>query len=260
MMFESIQYHVKGPVAQVAIDRPAQRNALSNEVLAELRGGLALARADRAVRVVVLTGTGDRAFCAGGDLKGMKADPRSTEGHDARGELMWLFRDLWELGKPTIARVQGHALAGGFGLAMACDFVVASDRATFGLPEVDVGLWAFMVTVPLLHVVAPRVALDLLLTGRRLSATEAADLGLVRAVVTPDRLDQEVDELALTLASKAPTAVRLGRDALYAVCDSHRDLSLRYLHAMLSVALGSDDAAEGLAAFQEGRPPAWRTA
>jgi enoyl-CoA hydratase/carnithine racemase len=170
--YEAIRYEVEGPVARLTIDREARRNALSDRVVAELRAALAAAREDRAVRVVVLTGAGERAFCAGADLEGMGG----TEGgalaaHRARGEVAALFEDLWSLGKPTIARVRGYALAGGFGLALACDFVVAADDAQFGTPEIDVGLWPFMITVPLVRSMAPKRALELMLTGRRWGAT-----------------------------------------------------------------------------------------
>jgi enoyl-CoA hydratase/carnithine racemase len=253
-----VLYEVHGRVARLTINRPEQRNALSNEVLRRLRAGVQQAAVDPSVRVLVLAGSGDRTFCAGGDLTAMRGEDDPLASHFGRGDLAALFQDMWGLGKPTIARVHGHALAGGLGLAMACDFVVASDTAVFGLPEVDVGLWAFMVTIPLLHVVSPRVALDLLLTGRRLNAHEAARLGLVRTVVPAEQLDRAVDELAGELAAKSPMAVKLGRDAFYAICDGQRDLALRYLNSMLTVALSSNDAVEGLAAFHERRVPSWR--
>ena len=138
-----IRFAVTDGVARLTIDREAQRNALSWDAIAALRALVAQARTDPAVRVVVLTGAGDRAFCAGADLGGMATGPDTdpAETHAARGELAGLFTDLWALGKPTIARVRGYALAGGFGLALACDLVVAADDAVFGTPEVDVGLW-----------------------------------------------------------------------------------------------------------------------
>src|SRR6185503_1114295 len=120
---------------------------LSWALIGELREALALAKADSEVRVVVLTGAGTKAFCAGADLDGMAAGAGFTELHEGRGELADLFRDLYGLGKPTIARVRGFALAGGFGLALACDLVVAADDAVFGTPEVALGLWPHMITV-----------------------------------------------------------------------------------------------------------------
>jgi enoyl-CoA hydratase/carnithine racemase len=245
-------------VARLTIDRPAKRNALSWEVVRALREAVAGAGADPEVRVVVLTGAGDRAFCSGVDLSGMAAGAGALELHEARGELARLFEDLWALGKPTIARVRGFALAGGFGLALACDLVVAADDAVFGAPEVDVGLWPHMITVPLTRSMPPKVALELMLTGRRVPAAEAAALGFVSRVVPVGSLDEAVDELAATLASKSPAVLSLGLASFHAVWDMAAGDALRLLHPMLTVSAATEDAAEGLAAFAERRPPRWR--
>jgi enoyl-CoA hydratase/carnithine racemase len=246
-----------GEIARITINRPERRNAMSFEVMQGLRDSLERARVDDAVRVVVLTGAGDRAFCAGADLTGMRGvDGAAT--HDARGVLADVFRDLWGLGKPTIARVRGYALAGGFGLAMACDFVVAADDAQFGAPEVNVGLWPYMVTVPLLRVLQPRVAFELMATGRRVDANEAASLGIVNRLVAADHLDAAVDELAATLASKSPLVLRWGRESFYRTLEMRADDALDYLQAMLSLTAASEDAAEGIAAFAEKRAPTWK--
>jgi enoyl-CoA hydratase/carnithine racemase len=246
-----------GEIARITINRPDRRNAMSSEVMRGLREALASARSDDAVRVVVLTGAGDRAFCTGADLGGM-LDVGGVANHDARGVLADVFRDLWGLGKPTIARVRGYALAGGFGLAMACDFVVASDDAQFGAPEVNVGLWPYMVTVPLLRVMQPRIAFELMATGRRVAADEAVSLGIVNRVVPVDELDAAVDELAATLASKSPLVLRWGRESFYRALEMRADDALDYLQAMLSLTVASEDTAEGLAAFAEKRSPKWK--
>ncbi len=248
----------EGHVARLVINRPERRNALSWEVVGLLRDRLAELRADRDVRVVVLTGAGDRAFCAGADLGGMAEGAGYLDLHDARGELAELFRDLWSLGKPTVARVRGYALAGGFGLALACDLVVAADDAQFGTPEIDVGLWPYMITVPLVRSMPPKVALELMMTGRRVGADEAARLGFVTRVVPVDELDAAVDELAGSLAAKSPAIMRLGRDAFYAVWDQAADDALRTLHPLLTITTATEDAAEGIAAFLEKRPARWR--
>ena len=248
----------EGHVARLVINRPERRNALSWEVVGLLRDRLAELRADRDVRVVVLTGAGDRAFCAGADLGGMAEGAGYLDLHDARGELAELFRDLWSLGKPTVARVRGYALAGGFGLALACVLVVAADDAQFGTPEIDVGLWPYMITVPLVRSMPPKVALELMMTGRRVGADEAARLGFVTRVVPVDELDAAVDELAGSLAAKSPAIMRLGRDAFYAVWDQAADDALRTLHPLLTITTATEDAAEGIAAFLEKRPARWR--
>jgi enoyl-CoA hydratase/carnithine racemase len=255
--FEAVGYEVRDRVARVTIDRPARRNALSWSVMHELREALALAKADDDVRVVVLTGAGEQAFSAGADLGGMADGDSFAALHEGRGELAHLLRELYALGKPTIARVRGYALAGGFGLALACDLVVASDDATFGTPEIDVGLWPHMITVPLVRSMPPKKALELMLTGRRVQAAEAAQIGFVTTVVPAAELDAAVDQLAATLAAKSPTAMRMGRDSFYAVWDQTVDASLRLLHPLLTITANTEDAAEGIAAFAEKRPPEW---
>ena len=201
----------------------------------------------------MLTGAGERAFCAGADLTGMAAGAGWAELHDGRGELARLFADLWSLGKPTIAKVRGWCLAGGFGLALACDLVVAADDARFGTPEVDRGLWPYMITVPMMRSMPPKVALELQLTGRRVDADEAARIGFVNRVVPAAELDGAVGELASTLAAKSSAVVRLGRDAFYAVWDQAAVDALKLLHPMLTVHTQLEDAAEGIAAFAEKR-------
>jgi len=231
-----------------------------------LRLGVAEAREDPSVRVLVLAGAGDEAFCAGADLGGMVPTAAGTapdpflDHHRARGWLAELFEELWGLGKPTVARVQGWALAGGFGLALACDLVVASERARFGAPELDVGLWPYMVTVPLLRSMTPKQALDLMLTSRVVGAAEGERIGFVNRVVPADRLDEAVDELCRLLAAKPPAVMKLGRDSFYAVVDSAASAALPYLHSMLTVTSQTAEAAEGVAAFAAKRPPSWRTA
>lgn len=251
-------YDVDAHVATLTINRPERRNALSWTVTTELRAALARAKADDDVRVVVLTGAGDKAFCAGADLSGMAEGAGHTDLHEARGEMAAIFRDLWELGKPTIAKVRGYALAGGFGLALACDFVVAADDAVFGTPEIDVGLWPFMITVPMVRSMPPKKALELQLTGRRVRAEEAERIGFVTEVTHVDDLDAKTAELAATLAAKSPAVVKLGRDAFYAVWDQAAEDALRLLHPMLTVVTGTEDAAEGIAAFTEKRAPRWK--
>ena len=256
----TVLYTVRDGVARIAINRPDRRNAMSWEVMRGLRRGLEATAADPSVRVVVVAGEGDKAFCSGADLGAMSGG--GDEGgflavHHARGELASVFDALWSLGKPTVARVQGFAVAGGFGLALACDMVVASERARFGAPEVNVGLWPYMITVPLVRSMPPKKALELMLTGRVVDAEEADRLGFVTKVVAHDRLDAEVDELAATLAAKSPAVMKLGRDAFYAVWDMAAPEALAHLQAMLTITAQTEDAAEGMSAFLEKRSPQW---
>jgi enoyl-CoA hydratase/carnithine racemase len=244
-------------VATLTINRPEQRNALSWQVLRELRQAVAFVKDEPEARVVVLTGAGDRAFSAGADLTGMAPDAGFLDLHEARGEIAGLFLDLWALGKPTIAKVRGYCLAGGFGLAMACDLVVAADDAQFGTPEINVGLWPFQITVPMLRSMPPKVALELMLTGRRVDSEEAQRLGFVSRVVPVAELDATVADVAATLASKSPALMRLGRDSFYRVLDASAEDALPQLHALLTLATQTDDTAEGITAFIEKREPRW---
>jgi enoyl-CoA hydratase len=253
-----VSFESRNGTGYLMIDRPEQKNALSNEVIEALRDGVQRAKTDPAIRVLVVRGAGDEAFSAGGDLRQMKeGSVNQFEAHNGRSQLAYLFRDMWEMGKPTIARVPGYALAGGFGLAAACDFIVASEKAVFGVPEIAVGLWPYMITVPLLHWMPPKQVLGLMLTGRRVKAPEALAMGFVSEVVAPDELDAAVDRLAGKLSEASPQAVALGRTAFYTVANHDLDSRLRMLQAHLSVSLAMPDAHEGLAAFAEKRKPVW---
>jgi enoyl-CoA hydratase/carnithine racemase len=254
----AVRYEVTGHVVRLTIDRPEKRNALSWDVMTELREAFARVKADPEIRVVVLTGEGEKAFCAGADLTGMAAGAGYAQLHDGRGELARLFRDMWELGKPIIARVRGYALAGGFGLALACDLVVCSDDAQFGTPEINVGLWPHMITVPLTRSMPPKRALELMMTGRRVAAAEAERIGFVHRVVPVESLDDAVDELAAVLAAKSPSVMKLGRDSFYGSWDLAAEDALRLLHPLLTVTASTEDAAEGIAAFIEKRDPQWK--
>jgi enoyl-CoA hydratase/carnithine racemase len=255
---DELLYEVSGGVARVTINRPERRNAMSYEVMSGLRDAMARARADAGVRVVVLSGAGDKAFCAGADLTGIAENSGAAAAHAGRGLLADLFRDMWSLGKPIVAKVRGYALAGGFGLACACDLVVAADDAVFGTPEINVGLWPYMITVPLLRSMPPKTALDLMMTGRRVGAEEGARIGFVQRVVPVAELDATVDALAADLATKSPLIMQWGRDSFYRVLEMDADAALSYLQGMLTVTTSTEDAAEGVAAFAEKRTPEWK--
>jgi enoyl-CoA hydratase/carnithine racemase len=211
------------------------------------------------VRVVVLTGAGEKAFCAGGDLGGSGLQGKGfAERHHDRRAFADLFRVLNGLGKPVIARVRGHCLAGGLGLALGCDLVVASEDASFGTPEVRRGLFPMMIMATIFRNVGRKKGMELILTGERIDAREACRLGLVNHVVPASELDAKVDELAGRIGSLSPAVLRLGRDAFYASQDMGFDEALAYLQGMLSLNLGTEDAIEGVRAFLEKREPQWK--
>ncbi len=252
-----LRYDVAASRATITIDDPERRNPLSNAAMAEIADMVARAAADDSVRVIVITGAGDHAFSAGGDLSGGFVDAPITE-HDARGALGRLFRTMRTCGKPIVARVNGHALAGGFGLAAACDIVIAVKDATFGAPEVKVGLWPMVITAVLQRVMPHKAALELMLTGRRITADEALRLGIVSRVVRRSELDDAVDLVVSNLIATSPVIVRMGKDAFYAVEDLDFDAAVSQLHVGLTAIAATEDAAEGIAAFLEKRRPEWR--
>jgi enoyl-CoA hydratase/carnithine racemase len=255
-MGESVTYVSAAPRATITIDQPERRNALSVETMAELLAHTRAAQADPDIRVIVYTGAGDRAFSAGGNLaSGFIDDPVGQ--HRARGYLADLFRAMWRGGKPTVARVNGHALAGGFGLAVACDVTICVEDARLGTPEVDVGLWPMMITVPLLRAMSAKAVLDLMMTGRLITPAEALELGAISRIVSRADLDAAVDEAVAALAAKSPAALQLGRDALFAVAALDFDTALDYLQGGLTEVALTEDSREGVAAFVEKRPPRW---
>jgi enoyl-CoA hydratase len=256
--FETILYEVASPVARMTINRPEKRNALNVTVMHELRSAMGLARADAAVRVVVLTGAGDKAFSAGGDLGGFTEGQSKVEQHFLRGTLADLFEDMTRLGKPVIARVNGHALAGGFGLMCACDLIVAAEGAGFGMPEINMGLWPFIISAVVSRRLPRAKALELMMTGDRISAADALAWGIVNRVVPPADLDKAVDELAAQVASKSPVIMRLGKDSFYASQDMELREALDYLHSQLSISLETEDTIEGVTAFLQKRSPEWK--
>ena len=248
---------VEGGVLTLTIDRAERRNALSPEVLTALLSAIRETAVRDDVRVVVVTGAGEKAFSAGADLGALDPDATPLELHEARGSLRELVLALRACPRPVVARVRGLALAGGLGLMLACDVAIASDDAAFGTPEVDVGLWPFMIGALVARHVSPKRALDLMLTGRRIDAATALDWGLVSRVVPADALDATVAEVAAGLAAKSPLVLRLGKAAYYATEDVALAPALEALQAQLSLLTQSKDAVEGITAFFQKRPPEW---
>ena len=248
----------QGAVLTVTINRPDARNALDGEVLQGLVDALRAADADTDVRVVVLTGAGEKVFCAGADLAGaFDRDASVLDQHDTRGLLRELFEITGQVGVPLVGRINGHALAGGLGVAMACDVLIATDDATFGTPEVKVGLWPYMVSALLVEHLGPKRAMEMMMTGRRVPAAEAQQWGLVNTVVSRGELDDAVAEVTDQMVAAAPLALRLGKRATTQARQMSPDASLAYLHGMLDLNAQTEDVAEGISAFFERRDPQW---
>jgi enoyl-CoA hydratase len=245
----------EGGVLRLHIDREPKRNALNGEVLG---GMLEALRAPGDARVVLVTSAGDRVFCAGADLVQMAPDATGLEVHEARGLLREVVLAMRACPVPVVASVQGLCLAGGVGLVMGCDVVLASDAAAFGLPEVDLGLWPFMVSALLGRHVSPKRAMELMLSARRVPAAEALEMGLLSRVVPAAALEQETRELVTALAGKPPVAVRLGKAAFHAAMESTLAPALEAMQAQLSLLNTTEDAAEGVGAFLQKRTPQWK--
>jgi enoyl-CoA hydratase/carnithine racemase len=247
-----------GAVLTVTIDREERRNALDRATLTELESAFLRAGAEPAVRAVVLRGAGERAFCAGADLAEVEGHASIEESRRHFDGVARVIRAMHGSGAPVIARVQGFALAGGCGLAVAADFTLAGESAVLGLPEIGLGLLPMIVSAPIHRATGSRkVVLDLVLSGRQVRADEALRLGLASRVVPDDALDAEVAALADRLAALSPAAVRLGKEAIYAMCEMEYEAALRYLREVVVLASRTDDAHEGIRAFFEKRPPAW---
>ena len=256
--FETLLYAVKDGVATVTLNQPDTRNALSNELLAELIAAFETARDDEQVRCVVLTSSHDKVFSSGANLGGFAADVPIVHRHFGTERFPRLFRLIGTLGKPTICAANGHVLAGALGIALACDLIVAKETATFGTPEINVGAFPFMIMALIYRNVPRKKTNELLLLGDRIDAHEAERIGIVNKVVPEAEFDAAVREWATKLASKSPVIMRLGKDAMYRQLDMPFEDALDYLRAQLSLAMTTEDIVEGVQAFFEKREPNWK--
>jgi enoyl-CoA hydratase/carnithine racemase len=253
---DAVRCETRAAVHWITIDRPEQRNALNEGVVRGIAEGIVEAQRNPDVRAIVLTGAGDKAFCAGGDLKG-RSSPFEQDPANPQNPVVDLFLEFERCTLPTIARVNGHALAGGLGLLCACDLAVASSAATFGVPETSVGLFPMMI-LPYLQRKMPRKTLvEWCITGERWSAEEACEAGILNYVVPPAELDAKLDWLLARIVDKSPTAIRLGKRALRVIHDMSIAEAWEYTQLVLPMMARTEDAKEGFAAFREKRKPVW---
>jgi enoyl-CoA hydratase/carnithine racemase len=258
MAYETLLTSVEGGVARITLNRPEARNALSRTLVAELGAALAAMEADPDARAIVLAGAGDRAFCAGADLKGVGDRGTTLQARESFRGLADILAAIPTMRTPVIAQVHGYALAGGCGLAAGCDLVIAADDAVFGLPEIKIGLLPLIVMAPILKSVGRKRGLGMILTGEQISAREALEMGLVSRVVPRAELEREASALAATLAALSPTAIAIAKEAAATIQDMDYGKSLRYLREVITLVALSDDAKEGISAFFAKRAPEWK--
>lgn len=256
--FPGLRFEVADGVATIALDQPDTRNALSDALLGSLIAAFTAARDDERVRCVVLASTHPRTFSAGGDLGGFASDVPLTAKHRSILLFPELFTLIGRLGKPVVAKVGGHCLAGAFGLTLACDLVIASDAAVFGTPEINVGVFPFMIAALLYRNLPRKTATELMMLGERFDAAEAKRIGVVNRVVPHDELDDAANALATQLAAKSPLLMRMGKDALWRQGDMPLEDAWDYLRSQLALAFSTDDIQEGVAAFKQKRAPVWK--
>ena len=250
-----VRIEARGPVQWITIDRPAQRNAMNDEVMHVIADGLESAEANPEIRAIVLTGAGDRAFCAGGDLRSKGEGPFQVDPAHPQNATIDLFRSFERCGLPTIARINGHALAGGLGLVCACDLAIAVEGASLGVPETAIGLFPMMILPYLQRTMPRRKLLEWCITGVRWTAAEALEADVVNYVVPADELDTKLEWLLERILDKSPTAVRLGKKAFHALQDMSLDQAFEYAQLMLPNMARTEDAKECFLAFQEKRSP-----
>ncbi|MEW6530219.1 MAG: enoyl-CoA hydratase-related protein [Thermodesulfobacteriota bacterium] len=248
-------YEVKGHAAWITLNREVRRNALSLDMIDRFYEYLDKAGVDASVRVVCITGAGEKAFCSGADLAGTLEGEETLAG--AR-KYAGLLKKLAVFGKPLVAKVNGHCVAGGMGLLLSCDMAYARNEAKFGTPEVNVGLFPMMIAALIFRNASRKKALEMIYTARMLTAVEAEEMGLITRALPAGEFDRVVDETLEAVASKAPLAISLGRRAMAHVDAVSLPEALDHLCEQLSVVAKTEDAMEGLTAFLQKRKPEWK--
>ena len=252
-----VRYEVADGVATITLDHPETRNALSDALLDELIAAFERARDDADARAVVLTSSHEKVFSSGGDLAGFAARQPLADKHEAIERFPRLFGLIGGLGKPTLCAANGHVLAGALGLALACDLVVARAGVRFGTPEINVGVFPFMIMALIYRNIGRKKTNELLLLGEQIPAEEAERIGLVNRVVPTGEFDAFVHDWASRLAAKSPVMMRMGKDAMFRQQDMAFADALEFLRAQLALAFATEDIQEGVRAFFEKREPRW---
>ncbi len=247
-------YHVANNVATLTINREDKRNAVSLEAIDLFLAYLDQGEKDPDVRVILITGAGEKAFCAGADLGG-GPDGRIQEGFNIYARLL---KRLSGFPKPVVARVNGACMAGGMGFMLACDIVIARNDAKFGTPEVNVGLWPMMIGALIYRNALRKKAMEMVLLGERLTADQALEMGLITRAVPADKLDDEVNGVLQVLAGKSPIGMKIGKEAFYAMADMPFEDAVDFLSEKIAEIAATEDAREGIMAFIEKRKPIFK--
>ncbi len=257
MEYKNIIFEKKGKVAKITLNRPDKLNALSPDLLEELKRAIEDAKADKEIRVMVITGSG-RAFSAGADVGAMvDTTPFQAKESSLRGHM--IFKMLEDLDIPVIAAINGYALGGGCELALACDIRIASEKAWLGQPEINLGIipgWGGCIRLP--KQVGVAKAMEIILTGDRISAQEALQIGLVNKVVPEDKLEATVNEIAEKLASKPPIAVKLAKKVIRKGLECDLEAGIQLENSAFSLCFTTKDQKEGMKAFLEKRQPQFK--
>jgi enoyl-CoA hydratase/carnithine racemase len=246
-------------VAWLTLNRPTTRNALSSDMMRRLQAALSELGTDPSVRVVVIAGAGP-GFCGGHDLREMRANREQGFLDRLFAQCSALMTQIVRQPQPVIARVHGIATAAGCQLVASCDLALASTEARFAVSGINVGLFCSTPMVALSRAVGRKAAMEMLLTGAMIDAHRAREIGLVNRVVAPEALDEAVSALAADIASKSRRAIGLGKEAFYRQAEMGLDEAYRYTASVMTCNMLADDAAEGIDAFLEKRPPHWTDA
>jgi enoyl-CoA hydratase/carnithine racemase len=256
-MSDDLLYVVKDGAALLTLNRESRRNAISQEMITAFLNYLDKADQDKGVRAVCITGAGEKAFCSGADIAVTLTKEGESSMSGARNYAQ-LLKKMAIFGKPLLARINGPCLAGGLGLMLSCDIIIARNDVFFCVPEVNVGIFPMMIGTLLYRNVNRKKAMDMVLTGRRIPALEAENMGLISRAVEPDRLDHEIQETLKLLTSKSPIGIRIGKEAFSTMSDMPFEEAVDYLCEALGRVISTEDAAEGMRAFMEKREPKFK--
>lgn len=259
-MYETIKTEIKDKTGWIILSREERRNSLSPKMVQEITLSLKEFDENKDIMSIVLTGAGEKAFCAGMDMGDASVMQLSfLDRHELQRNFVELFKIIKALKKPLIGRIQGIALGGGFGLMCACDIVIAAEDVQCGTPEINLGLFPYIIMATLIrYATSSKKLLEMMLTGERISASCAKEMGFVNEVVKREELDKKVEEVVGIINKKSPAILRLGRRAFYTMRDMEYEKALEYLSGMLALNTQAEDMMEGVMAFMQKREPQWK--